>query len=283
MKKRRAVEIRGSTLPVLQIVVRDCDPQSLEHEMTTAVAKARLLLDEAVAVLDLRERDSDNIPPSGIVGVARSAGARLAAVLVRSSDERAPLADADLPVIEMPLMPSDRPAMPQAVEEREPARAAGGRAAAEHVEAASVKAAGGEVGCMQAAALGPPAPLYVTQPVRSGQRLYAQGRDLVVLAPTSRGAELIADGSIYAFVPLRGRALAGAGGDRDACIIATLLDAELIAVAGVYRTLEAADLGGFGDSAVSVTLAFDAEGSERLLLRPVGSLPSLRQGEFPRG
>jgi hypothetical protein len=75
------------------------------------------------------------------------------------------------------------------------------------------------------AGFAPPAPLCVTQPVRSGQRLYAQGRDLLLLAPTSRGAELIADGSIYAFGLLRGRALAGASGDKTARILATRLDA----------------------------------------------------------
>jgi septum site-determining protein MinC len=109
----------------------------------------------------------------------------------------------------------------------------------------------------------------VTQPVRSGQRIYAQRRDLLVLAPTSRGAELIADGSIYAFGLLRGRALAGAGGDKGARIVATRLDAELVAVAGVYRTLEAADIAELGDGAVTVALTFDEEGSERLVLRLV--------------
>ena len=120
-----------------------------------------------------------------------------------------------------------------------------------------------------AAGLGPPAPLCVTQPVRSGQRVYAQGRDLLVLAPTSRGAELLADGSIYAFGLLRGRALAGASGDRGARIVATRLDAELVAVAGVYRTLEASDIAGLKDGAASVALALDEEGGERLVLRPV--------------
>lgn len=246
MKARRAVEIKGSALPVLRVVVRDCDRQSLDVEMTAAVANARPLLADALAVLDLRERNGDETSASDIVGAARSAGVRLAAVLVKEGAARERLADSGLPIIDGPLIASEQPA-PEVTEEP-PAEES------EQVPSAPPEALG---------------PLYVTQPVRSGRRVYAQGRDLVVLAPTSRSAELMADGSIYAFYLLRGRALAGAGGDKSARIIATQLDAELVAIAGVYRTLEAVDIGGLGDGAVSVTLAFDEEGSERLVLRPV--------------
>ena len=246
MKPRRAVEIKGSALPVLRLVVRDCQPASLGDEMTAAVGSAGPLLADALAVLDLRERTVDSAEPGEIVTAARNAGVRLAAVLVGEGTLRADLAAADLPIIESPLV-AERPA-PEAVEAPpipEPADTA------------------------DPAGSAPPAPLCVTQPVRSGQRLYAQGRDLLVLAPTSRGAELIADGSIYAFGLLRGRALAGASGDRGARIVATRLDAELVAVAGVYRTLEAADIAELKAGAASVTLASDEEGNERLVLRPV--------------
>lgn len=248
MKPRRTVEIKGSALPVLRVVVRDCQPESLDDEMTAAVASARPLLADALAVLDLREHSGDGAGPGDIVTAARNAGVRLAAVLVGEGAMRADLADADLPIIESPLV-AERPA-PEAVEALpmgEPQDTAG----------------------PGSAGFAPPAPLCVTQPVRSGQRLYAQGRDLLLLAPTSRGAELIADGSIYAFGLLRGRALAGASGDKTARILATRLDAELVAVAGVYRTLEAADIAELGDGAASVALAFDEEGSERLVFRPV--------------
>jgi septum site-determining protein MinC len=246
MRPRRAVEIKGSALPVLRVVVRDCHPQSLGEEMATAVANARPLLTDAVAVLDLRERTVDATGPGEIVTAVRSAGVRLAAVLVGDSWMRADLADADLPIIESPLI-AERPA-PEAV--------------------GAPPIPGPDQGAAPARPC-PPAPLCVTQPVRSGQRIYAQRRDLLVLAPTSRGAELIADGSIYAFGLLRGRALAGAGGDKGARIVATRLDAELVAVAGVYRTLEAADIAELGDGAVTVALTFDEEGSERLVLRLV--------------
>ncbi len=89
----------------------------------------------------------------------------------------------------------------------------------------------------------PPAPLqagtlFVDRPLRSGQQVYARGGDLVLLAGMSNGAEVIADGSIHCYGPLRGRALAGAQGDTAARIIATNFGPELISIAGVYRTFE---------------------------------------------
>ncbi len=75
----------------------------------------------------------------------------------------------------------------------------------------------------------------ITQPVRSGQQIYAQGGDLIVLAPVSAGAEVLADGNIHVYAPLRGRALAGVLGDTEARIFCHHLAAELIAIAGHYK------------------------------------------------
>jgi septum site-determining protein MinC len=80
--------------------------------------------------------------------------------------------------------------------------------------------------------------LYIDRVVRSGQQIYAQGSDLVLLAGSSPGSEVISDGNIHCFGPLAGRALAGARGDTNARIIATCFGPELVAVAGVYRTFE---------------------------------------------
>lgn len=84
-----------------------------------------------------------------------------------------------------------------------------------------------------------PAPtLVIDKPLRSGQQVYAKGGDLVVLAVVSHGAEVIADGSIHIYAPLRGKAIAGARGDTSARIYTQSLEAELLAVAGIYRTAE---------------------------------------------
>lgn len=79
------------------------------------------------------------------------------------------------------------------------------------------------------------ASVVLTEPVRSGQRIFADRGDLVVLAPVSSGAELIAHGNIHVYAPLRGRALAGVNGDRAARIFCQSLEAELVAIAGLYR------------------------------------------------
>jgi septum site-determining protein MinC len=82
--------------------------------------------------------------------------------------------------------------------------------------------------------------LIVDKPLRSGQQVYARGGDLVVLAVVSFGAEVIADGSIHVYAPLRGRAVAGARGDTDARIFSTCMEPQLVSIAGTYRTLESA-------------------------------------------
>lgn len=77
----------------------------------------------------------------------------------------------------------------------------------------------------------------VTLPVRSGQRIYAEG-DLVILAQVSAGAEILAEGNIHVYGSLRGRALAGVLGNTEARIFCSDLQAELISIAGNYKISE---------------------------------------------
>ena len=79
--------------------------------------------------------------------------------------------------------------------------------------------------------------LIIDRPLRSGQQAYARG-DLVLLCGVSHGAEVIADGSIHCYGPLRGRALAGAQGNTRARVFSTNFGPELVSIAGVYRTFE---------------------------------------------
>ena len=80
--------------------------------------------------------------------------------------------------------------------------------------------------------------MIIDKPLRSGQQVYAKGADLIVMALVNHGAEVIADGNIHVYAPLRGKAIAGARGNTDARIFATSMEAELIAIAGIYRTTE---------------------------------------------
>lgn len=84
----------------------------------------------------------------------------------------------------------------------------------------------------------PPSALVIDKPLRSGQQVYARGRDLVVLSMVNPGAEVIADGHIHVYAPLRGKAIAGARGDAQARILTLCLEPELVSIAGTYRTSE---------------------------------------------
>ncbi len=78
----------------------------------------------------------------------------------------------------------------------------------------------------------------VDKPVRTGQRIYAEGANLVVLAIVNAGAELIADGDIHVYAPMRGRAIAGARGNESARIFVQGMEAELLSIAGCFKVLE---------------------------------------------
>lgn len=80
--------------------------------------------------------------------------------------------------------------------------------------------------------------LIIDRPVRSGQRIYARGGDLIVLAVVNSGAEVVADGHVHVYAPLRGRALAGLRGDLTARVFSTCMEAQLVSIAGLWRTSE---------------------------------------------
>lgn len=80
--------------------------------------------------------------------------------------------------------------------------------------------------------------MVIDKPLRSGQKVYARGADLVVLAMVNMGAEVVADGNIHVYAPLRGKAMAGASGNIQARIFSLCMEPELISIAGVYRTSE---------------------------------------------
>jgi septum site-determining protein MinC len=114
----------------------------------------------------------------------------------------------------------------------------------------------------------PPAhALIVDKPLRSGQQVYARGRDLVVMSMVNAGAEVIADGHIHVWAPLRGKAIAGAKGNVDARIVALSLEAELLSIAGVYRTSDVPLPGSVRGKPSQVRLVGGAEG--KLAIEPI--------------
>lgn len=99
--------------------------------------------------------------------------------------------------------------------------------------------------------------MIVDTPVRAGQRIYARGGDLIITAAVNNGAEVIADGCIHIYAPLRGRALAGASGNADARIYTTAMGAELVSIAGIYRTFDNGFPANTGERAVQIRLVGD--------------------------
>lgn len=116
---------------------------------------------------------------------------------------------------------------------------------------------------------GPPT-MVVDKPLRSGQKVYARGCDLVVLAMVNQGAEVVADGNIHVYAPLRGKAMAGARGDTNARIFSLCLEPELISIAGVYRTSENALAPDVQGKAAHVRLVSN-DGQEKLIIEALNS------------
>jgi septum site-determining protein MinC len=110
--------------------------------------------------------------------------------------------------------------------------------------------------------------MVIDKPLRSGQQVYAKGRDLVVMAVVNPGAEVIADGSIHIYGSLRGKAIAGARGNTQAMIFAQSMEAELISIAGVYRTSENALPAEVAGLPAQVCLQSGPDG-DKLLISPL--------------
>ncbi|MFJ3057803.1 septum site-determining protein MinC [Herbaspirillum sp. NPDC087042] len=231
-KTRKPIEIKISTVVAISAILHETDPASLEQalkEMTGGVAD---FFEDEFAVLDIGTLDADaaaGIDWSAVVALFKRF--RLNTVAVRNAPEglHAGIVEHGLAI--------DNSAV-----------AGAGAANARAQEAAVQDSAPAPVA---AAPVAPTAPapvqpaavpvantVVIDTPVRAGQRIYARGADLVVLAVVNNGAELIADGCIHVYAPLRGRALAGASGNTEARIFAASLEAELVSIAGVYRTFE---------------------------------------------
>jgi septum site-determining protein MinC len=224
--EQAAFELRATTFTLPTLRLFDADLGELSRFLETKIQQAPEFFRNAPVVVDLSHLPEVALDFPLLVGLLRGLGllpigvrggseqhretARLMDLAILSQGSRGPAAavasKAGAPAAGPPSAMSPRPAAER------PAPAAAG-----------------------------PAGRLVTRPVRSGQRLYAQGGDLVVLAPVSSGAELMADGNIHVYGVLRGRALAGVKGNSDARIFCQDLRAELISVAGHYRVSENLD------------------------------------------
>ena len=226
-----AGELKIGQVGIANLRVRTLDVVKLGTEMRDRVARAPKLFARAAVVVDFGGLSStpDVATARALLEALREAGVLPVALAYGSSDNEALAVQLGLPLLakfRAQYEPADGAvAAPPAAKpaRREPAA----EAAAPKTEAApAAKSSGGEPGLVQ------------TTPVRSGQQVYAENRDLTVVTAVGAGAEVIADGSIHIYGALRGRALAGAQGNEKARIFCREFHAELVAVAGTYKVLE---------------------------------------------
>ncbi len=109
--------------------------------------------------------------------------------------------------------------------------------------------------------------MVIDKPIRSGQKIYAKGGDLILLSMVNRGAEVVADGNIHVYAALRGKAMAGAKGNTKARIFTLAMEAELVSVAGIYRTAEKAFASDVLGKPAQIRLSDDNQ--EKLLIEPL--------------
>jgi septum site-determining protein MinC len=217
-KRQVAFDLKGTMAPLTVLRLRLTDVVLIERQLRVKIAQLPQLFVDAPVLLDLGELGDDAaaLPFADLVQVLRLC--RLVPVAVSNVPDalRGPALAAGLGVLQPQAVPrsTDRPfadgATPPPELDRPTAPAPAARPAAY---------AG---------------PVVVSHPVRGGQVVYAQNNDLVVLAAVNPGAQVIADGHVHIYAALRGRAVAGAQGLPGARIFCHKLEAELVAISGVY-------------------------------------------------
>lgn len=229
-----ALDFKSATLYAVRLVLHSADPVRLEEALAQRMKEAGGFFENEPVVIDASRVDGaidwprllvelrrHNLPAIGVVAEGRNLdGARQAGLtpVDLSTSTAAPR------VVAVPAAAPTAAQVPEPITE-----------AIEPQLAAATPAPAPAVSDMPAPAS---SAMIVNRPLRSGQRIYARNTDLVVIGMVSQGAEVIADGNVHVYGPLRGKAMAGARGNTSACIFTTQLDPELLAVAGVYRVIE---------------------------------------------
>jgi len=248
-----AFELKSAALTLLSVVLKTADLAVLGQELDDQLADAPGLFDQDPVAVDLSPlRDAAGpIDFPALIELLQARGLRPIAVRAGSTDQMAAALAAGL--VEAPDAAPPRARLAEAAA-RVPAEAAT-PVPAEAATPVPAEAAPPEPASEPALVDAPVAPepgpapagpavavptMIIDRPLRSGQQVYARGGDLVVLAVVNHGAEVIADGSIHVYAPLRGRAVAGARGDTEARIYSTCMEPQLVSIAGTYRTIETA-------------------------------------------
>lgn len=212
---RTSFELKSAQLPVVAVALKTTDAAVLAADLAARLADDPGFFDNDPVLIDLAAvRDAEE--PVDFAALSASLRAlHTQPVAVRGGSPAQMQAALAAGLVAAPEAPPARPAAPAPV--REVIR--------EVVREVEVPVAG-------------PTTVVLDKPLRSGQQVYARGGDLVVMAVVSFGAEVIADGNIHIYAPMRGRAIAGARGNTGARIFSTCLEPQLLSIAGIYRTTE---------------------------------------------
>ena len=210
-------EIKSASLPLVSFVMKSADIAQVAQDLQTRLGDTPDFFDNDPVLVDLQhlEEQAGPLDLPALVQLLRSF--RMNPVALRpnnAANEAAAILAGLFLTTEARTLPQN-PATQEVVREVEVIR-----------EVVREVASGGSA-------------MVVDKPLRSGQHLYAKGGDLVMLAMVNPGAEIMADGHIHVYAPLRGKAIAGAKGDTSARIFTNSLEAELLSIAGVYRTSDA--------------------------------------------
>ena len=215
---RTHLDLKSAQLPVVAVVLKTTDAAAIASDLAARVADDPEFFDNDPVLIDLTAVQGEPGAIDFVALIEALRAQRTQPVAVRGGNPDQMAAARAEGLIAAPDAPAPAPrAQPRA----EPAPPAPVPAPAP----ASMPAF-------------PPGTVLVDKPVRSGQQIYARGADLVVMDVVSFGAEVIADGNIHIYAPLRGRAIAGARGNTSARIFSTCLEPQLVSVAGIYRTTE---------------------------------------------
>jgi len=213
-------EFKSATLPLIAVILKTANLALLAQALDAQLADSPDFFEQEPVVIDLSQLPQDEAAASLDFGALRALLARhqTQPIAVRggSAVQNAAARAAGLSLTAMPVPPSPTPRPPAP-----PAEAP----QPQIVREVPVPANG---------------TLVIDKPLRSGQQVYARGGDVVVTAVVNFGAEVIADGNVHVYAPLRGKAIAGARGNTEARIYTTCMEAQLVAIAGIYRTAEVA-------------------------------------------
>ncbi len=210
--KSQAFKLKGRLYTFTVMHLLDLDRLLFEQQLTEVIAQAPRLFDRTPIVLDCSAIDGEQLDlqslcqymrECGLIPVAIQGGGPLLETLAQCQGLAVlnTSSTQDRPLVDKQLV--DKPQEPESCV----------------VETIKTK--------------------LLTTPVRSGQQVVSKGGDLVITAAVSHGAELLADGNIHVYGALRGRALAGIAGDKQARIFCQSLEAELVSIAGFYRLSDA--------------------------------------------